>query len=240
MPYSAGAYNIHTNVTDLGASVTVSEIDGLERVTTDSGSLSLSGADVVDINNIVAAGVTTQSIISAVATLATATIDALTATAATMTSATIDALTATTATIRDLTVVNLNMDTLTVRELFASVVSIDNKLDVYGQVSVFGDTYTSRDMIVGGSFTAGNVIKYAGSVTLSPDGTGEYVWQHAPLKAPVVHLAHMVTGPGGRPIITCLEYSELDYATWRFFQMSFIGPAAIGGTIQVCFLAIGG
>jgi hypothetical protein len=254
-------YNIHTNTTDLGSSVSVSEIDGLEKVTTADGHLSLSGASVQDVEDIVASGtITTQSIISTIAqvasatiealtsttaTVASATIEALSATTATVASATIETLTSTTATVRDLFVTNLTLTTLTVRELFASVVSIDGTLDVYGTTSFFEDTYMNRDatvtrnLNVGGTFTAGNIIKYAGAITLT-DTTGEYVWRHATLNPPVIHLALMVTGAGARPIITCLEYSEVDYATWRFFQMSFIGPAPIGGTIQVCFLAIGG
>jgi hypothetical protein len=238
-------YNIHTNSTDLGANVTVSEIDGLETITSADGTISFSGADVSDVNNLSVIAVHAHKLISDSAEIIDGSIDTLKSITANVGTATIDALTCTTAHIQDLFTTNLNLVTLTVRELFATTVSIDGKLDVYGTVSNFGDTYmnrdasVTRDMIVGGSFTAGNIIKYAGSITFTGT-TGEYVWRHAALKPPVIHLGHMVTGGGARPIITCLEYSELDYATWRFFQMSFIGPAPIGGTIDVCFIAIGG
>jgi hypothetical protein len=238
------SYNIHTNSIDLGANVTVSEIDGLETITTASGTLSLSGADVVDVNNLSVVTVTAQNLISASAEITTAKIDTLRSIIANIGTATIDALTSTTARIQDLFTTNLNLVTLTVRELFASVVSIDGKLDVYGTVSNFGDTYmnrdatVTRDMIVGGTFSASNIIKFAGNITFT-DTTGEYVWRHATLKPPIVHLGNMVAEAGGRAILTTLEFSEADYATFRFYQLSFIGPVAIGGTIKVCFIAIG-
>jgi hypothetical protein len=254
MPYFNGGYNIHTNVIDLGAAVTVSEIDGLETVTTADGQLSLSGSNVVDIGNIVSVSLNTQRLTSLVANIASATIDALsattlnattlTATAANLTNATIDALTSTTATIRDLFATNFETVTLTLKELYADLVQVDGTLTVNQNATFFADTFmnrdatVARDLLVGGSFTAGNVITF--EAFIKPNSAGEYVWRHAPLKPPVVHLGAIEARGGGRPLIACLEYSEKDYATFRFYQLSIIGPEAIGDTNKVCFLAIGG
>jgi hypothetical protein len=249
MPYfNNGSYNIHTNVTDLGASVTVSEIDGLETVTTADGQLSLSGSNVVDIGNIVAVSLNTQRLTSLVANIASATIDALSsttlnATAANLTNATVDALTSTTATIRDLFATNFQTVTLTLKELYADLVQIDGTLTVFKDAIFMADTFmnrdasVTRDLVVGGSFTAGNIIKFVGDI--KPNSEGAFTWRHAPLKPPVIHFAS-IEMLGGSPLIACLAYDQPDEATWRFYSLGFLGPQVIGDTNKVCFLAIGG
>jgi hypothetical protein len=192
MPYNFGSFNIHTNVVDLGAAVSVSEIDGLERVTTAEGELSLSGANVFDVGNITAIGVTTQSLISAVATLATATIDALTSTTATMATATINALTSTTATIDalnstvativDLTVKTLHMDLLRLKDLV-----VDN-LAEFNNIVVSGEAKFDSNAIVAGSLIANNIV--SDRPHIQTDENGNYQWEHGRiLTSPVMYYA---------------------------------------------------
>jgi hypothetical protein len=253
-------YNIHTNSTDLGASVSVSEIDGLEKITTAEGRLSLSGADVDDVGDLVALGtITAQSLIATIAKMGSATIDTLTSTlatigastigtatigTATIRAATIDALTSTTAHIQDLFTTNLNLVTLTVRDLYATLVQIDGNLTTYGNASFSGDTFMNRDasvtkdLVVGGSVKAGNIIRFTGSVRA--DSGGEYRWDHAPLISPITYFASLKTNVDSRPSFALLAHTDPGYsATWIFWFSSAFGWERRGDLCDVNFLAIG-
>jgi hypothetical protein len=245
----SASFNIHTGYGDIGDTIDVSEIDGLEKIVSADGSISFSGAILKDVDFISPIGMETHNLKADLATIGSAVFDAIRSAVAnidviTSATATLGVITSTTMTVADLFVTNtMNLRTLIVNEFYADIARI-TKLTVDGDFSVMGDTYlnrdvqVTRDVIIGGTLKAHNIITFSGNVQL--DGTtGEYVWRHYELKPPVVHYASFHTNGGGWVGLVTLEYSDEVSATFRFYKHSFIGFESIGGTLLVNFIAIG-
>jgi hypothetical protein len=201
-------YNIHTNATDLGASVSVAEIDGLERIETAEGRLSLSGANVVDVGEFDADKVVSRSIKA----------DRASITDLTSTTGDIEILNAGSlgvrgdvdvtgalraagnvqisglATIAEATIASLHTTMTDCVRLIA--VNLSAAIAGFAQVTATaGDVETLNagslgvrgDVDVTGSLRAGNIICTV--LTVVADAQGFYVWTHAVLKPPVFHIA---------------------------------------------------
>jgi hypothetical protein len=241
-------FNIHTGYGDIGDTIDVSEIDGLEKVVSADGTISFSGAIIKDVDYISSIKIDTHDLRADLATIGSAVIDSIKSASAVIdslksTTAAIDTINSTTATIRDLLVTNMNMVTLTVKELYADIARI-TALTIDGDLSVMKNTFLNKDVqvtgdvTIGGTFKAHNIITFSGTVRLN-NTTGEYVWRHYELKPPVTHYASFATGGGGLVKLVLLEGSDEFSATFRFFLYTFIGFELYGGLVEVNFLAIG-
>jgi hypothetical protein len=141
------SYNIHTGSTDFGGSLSVAEIDDLEKIVPSaSNRISFSGATITDVKNV----------ITALLTADTALIKSLTSE-----SATIDTLTSDVATVRD-----FNATTVTTQNLNSSTAAIvlariQNLIADTGRF----DSIVSR-LIDATRITTQNIVAAAGDITL--------------------------------------------------------------------------
>jgi hypothetical protein len=227
-------YNIHTNATDLGASVSVAEIDGLERIETAEGRLSLSGANVVDVGEFDADKVVSRSIKATAGDIEILNAGSLGVRGdvdvtgslraagnvqisglATIAEATIASLHTTMTDCVRLIAVNLSAAIAGFAQVTATAGDIET-LDA-GSLGVRGD------VDVTGSLRAGNIICTV--LTVVADATGFYVWTHAVLKPPVFHIA---IPEGGEQ----LRLMNTDETSARFLFYT-------DAPVRVHFLAIG-